>query len=344
MNKKNSYKDYKYVYTGYKDYCKDHKIETEKKHVNTNNQSINHDHRFKFDFNNPTQHTHDYSFDFNNPNEHYHDYSFDFSKNPQPKNNSANKKTNYTNTYNNDRTVKSTTARPMATTARTTSTAARTTTSYSTTNRYTNTSNNGTRYTTINTYKTTNKNSQQATKMIKFFFFMFFIFPFIISFLSIFFTAFDSDYDDDYETDYKVNINYDDIDSSTYEYDQYTTAVSSLCSAIRTKNFEFMRDRITYEELMQDNGIYWQNIINSYSTDARSITCSPYINEELTISRRNSLENEFYNEYYERIDLTEAKQVTITVRYYDQTGMSRSKNHTVYLGRINNKWYFINTI
>lgn len=64
--KKTSYEDYKYVYTGYKDYCKKHNIKvtdtTEKK-----TEKVDHDHRFEFDFNNPNQHTHDYSFDFPTP-------------------------------------------------------------------------------------------------------------------------------------------------------------------------------------------------------------------------------------------------------------------------------------
>ena len=346
MDNKKSYKDYKYVYTGHKDYCKEHKIETEKK-VTTTKENIDHDHRYKFDFNNPTQHTHDYSFDFNNPKEHHHDYSFDFSQNPQPKNATANKTTNYTNTYNTNRTVKSTTAKPMATTARSTSTAARTTTSYSTnrynntTTKYPNTSSTTTRYTTTSTYKKTNNNNH-APKAIKFFFFMFFVFPFIMTFLSIFFTAFDTDYDT--YNDYDVNVNYEDIDSDYYDYDQYTTAISTFCSAIKSSNFEYMRDRVTYEELSENDGIYWKNIINSYNSQNLATNCTPYVNKNLTISERNDLESEFFYKYYENIELTEAKQITITVKYYNQTGALQTKYHDVYLGRINNKWYFINTI
>ena len=124
-NNSKSYKDYKYVYTGHEDYCKKHNIKTEKKLPKKEEQII-HDHRFVYDFNNPTQHTHDYSFNFNNPNEHTHDYSFDFSKNPQPKNITANSKTNYINTY--QRPSKNNEAKPMATTAKSTSTPARSTT------------------------------------------------------------------------------------------------------------------------------------------------------------------------------------------------------------------------
>ena len=348
MDNKKSYKDYKYVYTGHKDYCKDHKIETEKKISTSTKEDIVHDHRYKFDFNNPTQHTHDYSFDFNNPNEHHHDYSFDFSQNPQPKNITANKTTNYTNTYNTNRAVKSTEAKPMATTARSTSTAARTTTSYSR-NGYSTTSSTTTKYPssttttryTTSTYKKPNNNNQ-AAKAVKIFFFIFFIFPFIMTFLSIFFTAFDTDYETN--NDYDTNVNYEDIDSDYYYYDQYTIATSSFCNAIGSSNFEYMRDRVTYEELDENDGIYWKNIINSYSPQSMIAGCTPYINKDLTISERNDLENEFYYEYYERIELTEAKQITITVKYYDQTGAFRTKYHDVYLGRINNKWFFINTI
>lgn len=60
--KKPSYKDYKYVYTGYKDYCKNHNIKVE--NITKEEKKIDHDHRFQFDFENPNQHTHDYSFDF----------------------------------------------------------------------------------------------------------------------------------------------------------------------------------------------------------------------------------------------------------------------------------------
>ena len=79
-NKKiyNNYKDYKYVYTVYDDFIKEHHLD--KNEIKEEKEKIVHDHRNVFDFNNPNQHTHDYSFDFNNPNEHQHDYSFDFKQ------------------------------------------------------------------------------------------------------------------------------------------------------------------------------------------------------------------------------------------------------------------------
>lgn len=62
--KQTSYKDFKYVYTGYKDYCKDHDIKIINPNTNKQKEEINHDHNYTFDFNNPNQHKHDYSFDF----------------------------------------------------------------------------------------------------------------------------------------------------------------------------------------------------------------------------------------------------------------------------------------
>lgn len=60
----NNYKDYKYIYTGYQEYIKEHHLD--KKEIKEEKEKIIHDHRLAFDFNNPNQHTHDYSFDFNN--------------------------------------------------------------------------------------------------------------------------------------------------------------------------------------------------------------------------------------------------------------------------------------
>lgn len=57
-----NYKDYKYVYTGYDDFIKEHHLD--KKEIKEEKEKIIHDHRNVFDFNNPNQHTHDYSFDF----------------------------------------------------------------------------------------------------------------------------------------------------------------------------------------------------------------------------------------------------------------------------------------
>ena len=97
MNDKNkmsrNYKDYKYEYTGYKDFLKDHRLNKEdiEKDVMKSDEYIDHDHNYEFDFDNPDEHEHNYSFDFsndheyefdfNNPNEHQHDYSFEFDKN-----------------------------------------------------------------------------------------------------------------------------------------------------------------------------------------------------------------------------------------------------------------------
>ena len=344
-----SYKDYKYVYTGYKDYCKKHNIATEKKL--TKEENIIHDHRFAYDFNNPKQHTHDYSFDFNNPNEHYHDYSFDFSQNPQPKNRTANSSTNYTNTYTKKPTDNK--AKPMATTARSTSTAAKSTTSTTYTKQYTTPTAGRTTYTqystpttrttTINTINNT-YNKNQTTKSIKaimIIFFFFFIFPFIFAVLSAIFESYDTNYD--YEDNYTYNENYTDINEEYYEYDQYTTATSAFCTALKNGNINNMSDRITYEEKIYNNGNYWQNIINGYPINYRStISCIPYTNYDLSTYEISNLEDEFYDKYYERINITEAKDLRIRVTYYGYNNALTTRYHYVIVGRINNKWYFIN--
>lgn len=155
-NKKMStnYKDYKYVYTGYDDFIKEHHLD--KKEIKEEKEKIIHDHRNVFDFNNPNQHTHDYSFDFNNPNEHQHDYNFDFSQNKEkPK---SEYKDKYGNVYKE---------KPKVTT---------------------NYNNQYSQKTTI----TRNKNANDAAKTIKLFIFFFFIFPFLITFIGAFIAMFSS--------------------------------------------------------------------------------------------------------------------------------------------------------
>ena len=63
----NSYKDYKYEYTGYKDYLKEHRLDREsvEEEIKKEKEDIDHNHAYQFDFNNPNEHHHDYSFDFN---------------------------------------------------------------------------------------------------------------------------------------------------------------------------------------------------------------------------------------------------------------------------------------
>lgn len=62
----NSYKDYKYEYTGYKDYLKEHRLDKEsvEDEIKKEKEDIDHNHAYQFDFNNPNEHHHDYSFDF----------------------------------------------------------------------------------------------------------------------------------------------------------------------------------------------------------------------------------------------------------------------------------------
>lgn len=62
----NSYKDYKYEYTGYKDYLKEHRLDKEsvEDKIKKEKEDIDHNHAYQFDFNNPNEHHHDYSFDF----------------------------------------------------------------------------------------------------------------------------------------------------------------------------------------------------------------------------------------------------------------------------------------
>lgn len=62
----NSYKDYKYEYTGYKNYLKEHHLDKEsvEDEIKKEKEDIDHNHAYQFDFNNPNEHHHDYSFDF----------------------------------------------------------------------------------------------------------------------------------------------------------------------------------------------------------------------------------------------------------------------------------------
>ncbi len=62
----NSYKDYKYEYTGYQDYLKEHRLDKEsvEDEIKKEKEDIDHNHAYQFDFNNPNEHQHDYSFDF----------------------------------------------------------------------------------------------------------------------------------------------------------------------------------------------------------------------------------------------------------------------------------------
>lgn len=340
-----SYKDYKYVYTGHEDYCKKHNIKTEKKLPKKEEQII-HDHRFVYDFNNPTQHTHDYSFNFNNPNEHTHDYSFDFSKNPQPKNITANSKTNYINTY--QKPSSNSAAKPMATTAKSTSTPARSTTTRKTTYSYTGGTNTtyGRNYTTHNFAKT-KAEAEKAIKIIRLVIVLFFVIPFIFSFLGIIFSSSEDSYD--YEEEYNeesyvdtTNENYTNIDSYSYTYDTDTVAVNAFCNALKTNSIDAMKDRITYEELLYKNGRYWQSIINKYPSNA-SLYCTIVSRKYVYPTERSEIEDDFYNEYYEQISLSEAKKLQIKVTYYDAQNNLTTKYHDVVVGRINNKWYFINT-
>jgi len=337
MNNKKSYKDYKYVYTGYKDYCKKHKIETEKKLSNNKKETIIHDHRFKYDFNNPTQHQHDYSFDFNNPNEHYHDYSFDFSQNPQPQNKTANKKTYYTNTYNTKNKT-STAARPMATTARPTSIPAKSTTSASTPRYNTQTTN------TMYAYNKKKTQTSSIPTPIKLFIFFTIILPILISILSIFFEIFNGIYDYKVEEEYSINENYTNINPDLYYNDQYDNVTNTFCNALRTGSYDVLSPRITYEENRYNNGKYWNNIINSYPSSYRSsISCTQFSSIDYTEQQINNIEDAFYDTYDEKIEITEAKYVNLTVKYNIYQDYQTTKYHSIVVGRINNKWYLINT-
>ena len=164
----NNYKDYKYVYTGYDDFIKEHHLD--KNEIKEEKEKIVHDHRNVFDFNNPNQHTHDYSFDFNNPNEHQHDYSFDFKQEEKKP------KKEYIDKYGNVHKEK-----PKITTSYNTQ--------YNTTTKSTTTS-------------TRKPNNNDASKAIKLFIFFFFIFPFIITFIGGFIAMFSAMDNPSYESDY----------------------------------------------------------------------------------------------------------------------------------------------
>jgi len=326
-NKKKSisYQDYKYVYTGHKDYCKKHNIKTNEK-----KETINHDHRFKFDFNNPNEHYHDYSFDFNNPNEHYHDYSFDFSQ--------ENKKSKQQNKIiNNKKYEKSSNTNKQ-------------TLKYKSTNP------------TIKTYSTSHSKNNSSSKkdnsdikVIILILLIFMVLPFIVVFINIFSNILnesnndsyyyeDSYYNEDYnyEDNYQINKNYNDIDENTYYYDNYEKVINYLCTDIRIGSINYLKDRITKEELSYNSGQYWISKINAYSAiDKTNLQCIISKDTKLEKSELTDLEKYFDYHYNSKINLTEGRNITVKLIYGNNQQYS-SYISNIDIGRINNKWYIIN--
>lgn len=147
-NISNSYKDYKYVYTGLDDYLKSHHLD--KKEIKEEKEKIVHDHRNVFDF--------------NNPNQHHHDYSFDFNQNPEPPKKSTTYKDKYGNTYNRKPTI----------------------TTRQTSNNYSNPNYNYNQTTTTYKYNNNDKNAKMVRNVILIIFFAPFIFAILSGIISIF--------------------------------------------------------------------------------------------------------------------------------------------------------------
>ena len=237
--KKINYEDYKYVYTGYKDYCKEHNIKitsdqklTKKEKVVKPKEQIVHDHRLQFDFNNPNQHTHDYSFDFNTQN------------------NTTKKASTY-----NKKTTQATQAKPTTTA---TTAATRTATTTRTTQRtYAYPSNTTT--TNTNTYNQTYQPAKPAkvnaggcfVAIVVFFFIFFFMIVGIIS------ESMD-DYDYDYYSENSEEENY--YANGNYSYQD---AVEDYVNAIYYQDYEEVLDSVTPEEIEYNNGLKWRSSINN---------------------------------------------------------------------------------
>ena len=317
MNNKNkisnSYKDYKYEYTGYKDFIKKHHLD--KDEIKKEKENIVHDHNFKFDFNNPKEHHHDYSFDFNNPNEHQHDYSFDFNQSKQTQ-----KQMTYKDKYGNINNAKPNAYYQKNTTTQTT-----------TQNRY----NGNTRYTTTTTY--TKNNNNQMPKAIKIIILLFFFFPFIMSFIGILFSSIFNSFDTDIheENDYYYEV----IEK---ENNNYMEPVNNFCDALEKRNFSTVKPYITDEEIEYDNGINWMYLIyDTYNQNTSPTTsCGSKYYSSLSSNEISTLNNEFNHRYYTHQQITDAYQINIT-----KLTASGNYNGTykIIVGKINNEWYLIKT-
>jgi len=140
----NSYKDYKYVYTGLEDFVKEHHLDKEE--IKKEKEIIIHDHRNVFDF--------------NNPNQHYHDYSFDFSQKPTKE--TPIKETPYKDKYGNIYPQKPKTYQQQS---------------------YYNSNYNVKNETIYTNNKNLHLNTKNNLKIIKIIIFIFFILPILITFV-----------------------------------------------------------------------------------------------------------------------------------------------------------------
>ena len=305
--KKISYEDYKYEYTGYKDYCKNHNIKIKsddkiikKEKIVKQQETIDHDHRLVFDFNNPNQHTHDYSFDFNT------------QKTPTKKTTT----TNTTRTYQQTKTTY-----PTSNTRTTTTT-------------YTP---NSTKTTNTSTYnKTQNINVSGCAVSLIFIFIIFFFF--IIGIISE--SSYDDDYyddsyyyDDDYDYDYDYDYNYE---TNT---DSYTNAVKSYTEAIRYSDYTLLLSRITPQEEHYNGGIAWLSDISSLKNIAYPVTTLTYSytkTEYLSASEISYNETLFNNKYGSNITMTAAYYLTLNIKINDIP-----VTRTLHVAKIKSYWYLI---
>lgn len=315
MNNKNkisnSYKDYKYEYTGYKDFIKKHHLD--KDEIKKEKDKIVHDHTFKFDFNNPNQHHHDYSFDFNNPNEHHHDYSFDFSQNEQPRS-----KVTYKDKYGNVYPAKQNVYSQQKTTTQTT-----TKTKY----------NGNTRYTATTTY---NQNNNKSQKTIKIIMLLLFLLPIILNFIGLFFSLifnFFDTYEDEENNDYYYEI-------TEKENNNYMEPINYFCDGLEKRSFSIVKPYITYEEIEYDKGINWMYLIyDNYNQITSSTTsCGSKYYTALSENEINSLNTEFNFKYYSNKNITNAYRTTITKL---TANGNYNGTYKIIIGKIDNEWYLI---
>lgn len=326
-----NYKDYKYEYTGYKDFVKKHHLD--KKDIKKEKEDIVHDHRLQFDFNNPNQHHHDYNFNFNNPNEHYHDYSFDHKKEDHPKYRTE-------PTVNSQTTYKQTQPR-----------------NYQQTTIYSSPSINNQK----RNYNQTKNNSKSGC-IVFIILIWFFIIP-IISFIVEISNSISTN-DDNYNYNYEYDQdNYNDDNNNYYddnEYDNndnnyieddlvnytepYDKALNSYLNAITHLDYNYAKKSLTSEELEYNNGWLWEHKIETISKNLESNTVYSFKYEYITKSLMTSASVDQLNYKFEKIYVSDRRISTaykIALKLYIN---QKEFNQYITLGKIDNTWYLIQVI
>lgn len=297
----NNYKDYKYEYTGFKDYMKKHNLESNT--IKNEKENIVHDHRLQFDF--------------NNPNQHYHDYSFNHQKEDHPKfrtnpevdsKKPATKPTTYSTRPNPYQQPQHTpNANPQ--------------------NR--NNSNSGCLQVVFVFF------------FIFIFFSIIIAFTNDTNIDNDYDYDYNDDYyytddDEDYieENTYKE----DDLVSYTEPYDE---ALNSYLNAITHLDYNYVKNSLTEEELNYNDGQNWQNTILLISNeiteyDGYSFSYSYQYKQAITNTVLESLNQRFQADFDSSREITEAYRLILNIYINDHSFV---KNITV--GKIDNTWYLI---